>query len=128
MPAGDRTGPRGMGPMTGRGAGYCAGYGMPGYLSPMPGRGYAMGWGRGGAWGGWGRGRAWPHGYSFPAWARFGHAPAWGPPWAGVYGPGIAPPGPSPEQEVEFLKSQASWLQEQLAAINSRLEELEPEA
>jgi metal-sulfur cluster biosynthetic enzyme len=29
----------GMGPMTGRGAGYCGDYGMPGYASPMPGRG-----------------------------------------------------------------------------------------
>ena len=31
MPGGDRTGPMGQGPMTGRGAGYCAGFGMPGY-------------------------------------------------------------------------------------------------
>jgi len=45
MPAGDGTGPRGMGPMTGRGAGYCAGYGAPGYANPMPGRGFGMGWG-----------------------------------------------------------------------------------
>jgi len=28
MPRGDGTGPMGMGPMSGRGAGYCAGYGM----------------------------------------------------------------------------------------------------
>lgn len=27
MPRGDRTGPMGMGPMTGRGAGYCGGFG-----------------------------------------------------------------------------------------------------
>jgi len=27
MPGGDRTGPMGMGPMTGRAAGYCGGYG-----------------------------------------------------------------------------------------------------
>lgn len=31
MPGGDRTGPLGMGPLTGRGAGLCAGYGMRGY-------------------------------------------------------------------------------------------------
>lgn len=30
MPGGDRTGPQGMGPMTGRGAGYCGGAGAPG--------------------------------------------------------------------------------------------------
>ncbi|MCL7454966.1 MAG: DUF5320 domain-containing protein, partial [Anaerolineae bacterium] len=39
MPAGDRTGPRGMGPRTGRAAGYCAGYSAPGWANPGPGRG-----------------------------------------------------------------------------------------
>ena len=34
MPGGDRTGPAGMGPMTGRAAGYCAGYPVPGYMNP----------------------------------------------------------------------------------------------
>jgi len=34
MPGGDRTGPAGMGPMTGRAAGYCAGYNVPGYMNP----------------------------------------------------------------------------------------------
>jgi len=38
MPRGDGTGPAGMGPMTGRAAGYCAGYGMPGYVNPVGGR------------------------------------------------------------------------------------------
>ncbi len=52
MPGGDGTGPGGMGPMTGRAAGYCAGYPVPGYMNPIPG-GYGYGFGRGG----WGRGR-----------------------------------------------------------------------
>jgi len=39
MPRGDGTGPAGMGPMTGRAAGYCAGYAAPGYMNPIPGRG-----------------------------------------------------------------------------------------
>jgi hypothetical protein len=34
MPRGDGTGPAGMGPMTGRAAGYCAGYDVPGYMNP----------------------------------------------------------------------------------------------
>lgn len=34
MPRGDRTGPAGRGPMTGRGAGYCAGYPVPGFMNP----------------------------------------------------------------------------------------------
>jgi len=61
MPAGDGTGPMGMGPMTGRAAGFCAGYGMPGYTNPIPGRGLGMGFGRGrGFWGGGrGGGRGW---------------------------------------------------------------------
>ncbi len=48
MPVGDGTGPFGLGPMTGRAAGYCAGYPMPGYANPIPGPGF---WGRGGYWG-----------------------------------------------------------------------------
>jgi hypothetical protein len=39
MPAGNGTGPMGMGPMTGRAAGYCAGYPLPGFANPMLGRG-----------------------------------------------------------------------------------------
>lgn len=47
MPRGDGTGPMGLGPMTGRGLGYCAGYGAPGFTNPMPGMGLGLGWGRG---------------------------------------------------------------------------------
>ena len=35
MPRGDGTGPMGNGPMTGRGAGFCAGLGMPGVATAM---------------------------------------------------------------------------------------------
>jgi hypothetical protein len=31
MPQGDKTGPAGQGPLTGRKAGYCAGFNMPGF-------------------------------------------------------------------------------------------------
>ena len=37
MPGGDGTGPRGFGPGTGRGAGFCWGYPKPGYANPTPG-------------------------------------------------------------------------------------------
>ena len=120
MPAGDGTGPRGMGPMTGRGAGYCAGYDAPGHANPMPGRGFGRGRGmaRGG---GWGRGRGWRHQYyatGLPGWARFGYAPAWGAP----------PTQPlTQEQETEYLKAQAEGLQQELEAINQRIAELEEE-
>jgi len=123
MPAGDGTGPMGMGPMTGRATGYCAGYGAPGYASPIPGRGFGMGWGRGRG-GGWGwRNRYYATG--LPGWARFGYAPAWGAPPAGAYGPYAAPP--TPEQETEFLRTQAEWLKEQLDAISKRIGEIEGE-
>ena len=38
MPFGDRTGPAGAGPMTGRAAGFCTGFGVPGYMNPAAGR------------------------------------------------------------------------------------------
>jgi len=44
MPRGDRTGPAGMGPMTGRAAGYCAGYPVPGYMNTYGGRMSQGGW------------------------------------------------------------------------------------
>lgn len=34
MPFGDRTGPQGMGPMTGRGLGYCSSSNQPGFTYP----------------------------------------------------------------------------------------------
>ena len=34
MPQGDRTGPAGQGPMTGRGMGFCAGNDRPGFMEP----------------------------------------------------------------------------------------------
>jgi hypothetical protein len=117
MPLGDGTGPMGMGPMTGRGAGYCAGYGGPGYPNPAFGRG----WGRGGGWGrGW-----WGAGWGFGAgWQRFGYMPAWGAP---AYG--YAPYGFSltKEQEANALRQHADLLAKSLETINQRLEELEKE-
>lgn len=116
MPRGDRTGPWGTGPMTGRGMGYCAGYDAPGYANPGPGFGRGRGWGRG--WGGGGRG--WRYGYyttGLPRWARYGYPPAWA---YGPYGPPV-----TEEQETELLKDQAEALKRELEAITMRLEELE---
>ncbi|RUM33674.1 MAG: hypothetical protein DSY33_03955 [Archaeoglobus sp.] len=55
MPGGDRTGPLGLGPRTGRGLGYCSGYNRPGFMTGGFGRG--RGRGRAGRGGGRGRGR-----------------------------------------------------------------------
>ena len=38
MPFGNGTGPAGLGPMTGRVAGLCAGFPVPGYMNPVTGR------------------------------------------------------------------------------------------
>jgi len=77
MPFGDGTGPRGMGPMTGRGAGYCTGFARPRFAGPTFGRGW-FGFNRGfglGAGRGRGRGigrgisRGWLSPYpSYPRW------------------------------------------------------------
>lgn len=50
MPRGDRTGPMGIGPLTGRGAGHCNGFAAPGYANSVGfvgGLGCGFGHGRG---------------------------------------------------------------------------------
>jgi len=95
--------------MTGRAAGYCAGYDRPGYASDIPGMGYGMnrGGGRGRGW----RRRNWFHATGQPRWMRFRAAPSWAPPAA--------------EPETETLKAQAQWLRTQLDAVEERLTELD---
>lgn len=113
MPGGDGTGPMGAGPMTGRAAGFCAGYGTPGYASPAGGRGR-------GFWG-WGRGRGGGRGRGF-GFGRFN----WAPMGAGypAYGP-AAPVAPTREQELETLRQQASHFQGALEDIQKRIEALQ---
>ncbi len=103
MPGFDGTGPRGQGPFTGGGRGYCAGYPVSGYMNPVPGRGgFARGFGRGR-----GLGR--------------GLRRRWAAPYASVpYGTGMAP-----KTEAEFLKEQARFMQDEIAAVNQRIKELE---
>ncbi|MGB7060798.1 MAG: DUF5320 domain-containing protein [Candidatus Zixiibacteriota bacterium] len=124
MPGGDRTGPRGLGPMTGRAAGFCAGYPVPGYLNPTFGRG-GFGVGRGGfPWGG-GRGRAFGGGRGWGWRAGFSgyppYAPAYPqyPPYAPAY------PEPTAEEEKKFLQEEIASLEEELSAIRERMVELE---
>lgn len=116
MPGGDRTGPIGMGPMTGRAAGFCAGYPVPGYMNPVGGRGF-FGRGRGFGGGGWGR-RNWYYATGLPGWARTGYAGAAyeGVPIASRF---------STQQELDALKGQAEYLEDALNGIKKRIEELE---
>lgn len=59
MPGGDRTGPNGQGPMTGRQAGLCRGFNGPAGQNFGAGRGLGRGMGRGLGYG-MGRGMAFP--------------------------------------------------------------------
>jgi hypothetical protein len=83
MPQGDRTGPVGMGPMTGRGGGFCRGYLVPGFLNAV-GRAFAggadvgVGGGRGAGMGG---GRGWRYrlcATGMPRWMWRARGPAAG--------------------------------------------------
>ena len=119
MPGGDRRGPAGMGPMTGRAAGYCAGYSVPGFVNA----GYGAGWGFGRGGGhGWrnqyyatgltGRQRG---AYPYYGSAAQGYAP---------YYPQNAA-GYSRENELNSLKGQAEYMEDTLEGINKRIKELE---
>ena len=114
-----------MGPMTGRGAGYCGGSDAPGWANWAPGRRF---YGRGGPgmrgarWGGYGRGRGGGYRWRSRAYAA-GMPPGtrWGTPPTWAYG---VPEPPSREQEIDLLKDEAQWLKEQLDAINQRMDSL----
>lgn len=112
MPRGDRTGPWGMGPLTGRGAGFCRGF-----LSPYFGRYFRFGgYGRGPGFGGGGRGfRHMFYATGLPGLLRFG----WG-------GPAIMEE-PPPGTEKRLLEEEAEALRGELDGIRKRLEELEGE-
>ena len=105
LPGLDRTGPLGMGPMTGRGLGLCTPWGRRFWR-------YGFGWGWG-VWGpGFGRGRG-------RGWRWFGRWLGWGP-WAFPFGSFFGP-----KEEKEILKDEAQALREELNAIEERLRELE---
>lgn len=106
MPRGDGSGPAGMGPMTGRSAGFCAGNNAPGFQS-------ALGFGRG-------RGR----GFRNRFWSGGGFAAGGG--GRGWYG--AAPAGqawPDMAGEKEMLRTQAQGLERSLNAVQQRLSDLE---
>jgi len=89
MPGFDGTGPRGLGPMTGGGRGFCA--------VPLP-----------AAWPAY-AGRVAYHPYAVP--------------WAVPFAPQI-----TRDQELDFLKSQAQAMKEQLEQIEARIQQLGSES
>jgi len=113
MPRGDRTGPAGLGSMTGRAVGYCVGHSVPGYANSIPGRGRGFGFGRG-----FGRGRGFGSGFG---WQGVGYPYAYRNPYSAVpYATEM-----TPQQETDMLKGQAKGMQDEINAINERIKELE---
>ena len=110
MPGGDRRGPAGFGPMSGRRMGYCAGYEVPGFANWGPGRGGGFGYGRG-MGRGFGAGRGFGRGYGR------GFA-AYDLPVAAPY---------SEASEKTFIQNEINVLKEQLESFEARLSELNKE-
>lgn len=103
MPRGDRTGPRGMGSQSGRGAGFCAGNQAPGAANPTAGR---MSGGRG-------RGMCnWFNAIGLPDWMRFGSA-------------GDTPVQARPGADNSRPAEQADLLRKRLDELNRRLDAIE---
>ena len=114
MPGFDGTGPRGMGPMTGGGRGFCSPRGI----------GAAI------------RGRIVPPYPQAPYPFYRGYAPYGSPrgmPYYGDYAPGMPPyygatpsaPQMTREQEIDYLKNQAKMMREQLDEIEAEISEME---
>ena len=104
MPGFDGTGPRGMGPMTGGGRGFCSPWGIGAAL-----RQYGIP----------------PRiGYGYPYYGAGAPYPFYGAPTSA---PGATPftPQMTPEQELDFLKNQAQAMRGQLEQIETRMRELE---
>ena len=100
MPGFDGTGPRGMGPMTGGGRGFCSPWGMGaayrGWIAPpYPRVPYAP-----------------PGGYGAMPYQATGQ-------WAAPFAPQM-----TRQQELDFLRSEAEAVRENLEQIESRINEL----
>ena len=105
MPRGDRTGPNGMGPRTGRGLGYCTGDQGPGFTS----FGFGGGWGRRGGGRGRGVGRGWRN-------MNFAND------MAGRVYPVV--PTITKDDEISWLESQAQGLKAALQEVQKQLDDI----
>ena len=99
MPRGDRSGPSGEGPNTGRGMGYCTGNDHPGFTNTISNRGR-----------GYGRGFHGGQGYGRGAGFRF----------RGDYG-GNNPGNISNVSEKTLIENEIRILKDQLSALEDRL-------
>jgi hypothetical protein len=107
MPGFNGMGPQGLGPMTGRGRGYCM-------FNTASGINFVPGFGFGRA-----RGKGWRNCYyatGLPGWARFAQGTASG---------GAASSLLSGEEELNLLKEQAFRMESALERTKKRIKELE---
>jgi len=123
MPMGNRNGPLGQGPRTGRAAGFCAGFGSPGYRNRRPGFRFGCGF-RGGR-----GGRGWRH--WLYATGMTGRQSA----QSGLAAVGSAAPAASSvgepadtDPEEQQLCRQLATLQSELATVQQRVRQLETKA
>lgn len=105
MPGGDRTGPMGQGPRSGRGAGFCGGNNGPGFMS-------RMGQGMGGMGRGRGR-RNWFNLTGLTGWQR----------QAMEMQPANTTQ-PDPQQELQILQQQAASMTSVLENLQTRISQL----
>ena len=115
MPGRDGTGPMGLGPMTGRGAGYCGGRNA----AQGAGRGLGLGFrgGRGAGRGGYGR-RNMFNATGLTGWQRAAMAAEATP---------AATASPTVNVEKQTLETEIGAMQSQLDAMKKRLAEIEPQ-
>ena len=103
MPFGDGTGPRGQGPLTGRGLGPCAG-------GKAYGRGFGRGYGRG-------TGRGYGRGFGFRGFPREAQAVP--------FAPYSAPVDLSPEEKLKILKAEKDDIAQELKAVEEEIKALQ---
>ncbi len=123
MPGFDGTGPRGMGPMTGGGRGFCSPWGVgagfrAGIAAPFARVSYP-----------WYRGGYGAYGGGIPYTSSIPYAGNWGMPYGAAATPGAVPFAPqmTKEQELDFLRNQAETIGEQLEQIEARIRDLTSE-
>jgi len=110
-----------MGPMTGRGAGFCSGAGAPGFVN----RGFGGAFGGRGRGGGGGGGRGWRNMFFATGMTGWQRAAA-GTPQAAMPPQAAVPPQEvSREQELALLRQQAESNAAALEQLCKRIDELQ---
>ncbi|MBY9004596.1 MAG: DUF5320 domain-containing protein [Candidatus Lokiarchaeota archaeon] len=112
MPGGDRSGPGGQGPMTGRGLGYCSGKNNPGFTAIQ---GYGLGRG-------YRRGRGQGRGYGIRGVYKESYNTPYRP--SGIYYYAQEVPVNPPIDQLTMLKQEKNYLESELKGIGSAIEDI----